>query len=238
MRLYIGTALAVLLVRQVYRRISVVVALPVALGAALPAFAAEPAHGPVAAHVSACFVPAQACVQDIVAAIKGARQEVRVQAYGFTSAPILGALAAAKARGADVQVILDNSNDRTQASTGPEDADRRRSRYSGATYMANAGVPVWIDDAPAIAHNKIIVIDRRLVIGGSYNYTASAERRNAENVTFIDSPEVAEWFLSNWTSRRDASRPFRAEPAEIGALGGASPLAATADCAPAAACSR
>src|SRR5438309_6038372 len=109
--------------------------------------------------------------------------------------------------------------------------------------MANAGVPVWIDDAPAIAHNKIIVIDRRIVIGGSYNYTASAERRNAENVTFIDSPDMAEWFLANWTSRRDASRPLRTEPAGSPAYSGTAPrasepLAATA-CAPeAAACAR
>lgn len=203
-----------------------------ALALAPPAFAADAAHGPAAARVSACFVPERTCVQDIVAAIEGARSEIRVQAYGFTSAPILSALAAAKARGVDVAVILDKSNDRTAAYAGPEDAEPRRSRYSGATYMANAGVPVWIDYAPAIAHNKIIVIDRHLVIGGSYNYTASAERRNAENVTFIESPEVAAWFLANWASRRDAARPFRPAPAETGALPGASPLASTAACAP------
>lgn len=175
-------------------------------------------HGPATARVSACFVPEEPCVDDIVSAIAGARQEIRVQAYGFTSPPILRALAAAKVRGVDVQVILDKSNDRAGQDTrfpahldNPDAALRLRSRYSGATYMANAGVPVWIDDATGIAHNKLIVIDRRLVIGGSYNYTLSAERRNAENVTFIDSAEVAEWFRANWLSGREASRPFRAE---------------------------
>jgi hypothetical protein len=29
--------------------------------------------------------------------------------------------------------------------------------------------------------------------------------RNAENVTFLDSPIVAGWFLANWQSRRDVS---------------------------------
>jgi phosphatidylserine/phosphatidylglycerophosphate/cardiolipin synthase-like enzyme len=104
----------------------------------------------------------------------------------------------------------------------------RPSRYSGATYMANAGVRVWIDDLPAIAHNKIMVIDRHLVIGGSYNYTIAAERRNAANVTFIDSPEVAQWFLANWAERRTAARPYRAAPAELCALPGGGPLAGTA----------
>ena len=173
-------------------------------------------HGPTAATVSACFVPAQVCVDSIVAAINAAGSSIRVQAYGFTSAPILSALTAAKGRGLDVQVILDKSNDRTSrkdaGGAGDEEAPRHgsRSRYTGATYMANAGVPVFIDYQPAIAHNKIIIIDQRLVVGGSYNYTASAEHRNAENVTFIDSPEVAGWYLQNWMSRKEVSRIFTA----------------------------
>ncbi|MBB3453148.1 phosphatidylserine/phosphatidylglycerophosphate/cardiolipin synthase-like enzyme [Rhizobium sp. BK313] len=61
---------------------------------------------------------------------------------------------------------------------------------------------------PSIAHNKVIVIDESLVIGGSYNYTAAAQRRNAENVTFIDGREVAREFLANWDSRLKASRAF------------------------------
>ena len=187
-----------------------------------PAFAADRTHnlpqlhGPTAATISACFVPAQICVDSIVAAIDTAGSSIRVQAYGFTSAPILSALSTAKKRGLDVQVILDKSNDRTSrnGTEGAEDEVARspgsRSRYTGATYMANAGVPVFIDYQPAIAHNKVIIIDQHLVIGGSYNYTSSAERRNAENVTFIDSPEVAGWYIQNWMSRKEVSRTFTA----------------------------
>lgn len=202
---------------------------PAGSASAGPADAGPGPHGPATARIYACFVPADSCVAPIVAAIAAARAEIRVQAYGFTSAPILGALAAAKARGADVQVILDKSNDRRASD---DNADSPRTRYSGATYMANTGIPVWIDHAPAIAHNKLIVIDGRLVIGGSYNYTIAAERRNAENVTFIDSPEVAAWFLANWASRRDASYPFRSEAAGTGAGRSAgAPLAGTPGCA-------
>jgi phosphatidylserine/phosphatidylglycerophosphate/cardiolipin synthase-like enzyme len=84
------------------------------------------------------------------------KSEIRLQAYGFTSSPILAALVFAKQRGVDVVVILDKSNDR--ASSG-----RRRSR-SGADVVARAGVPVFIDDRPAIAHNKVIIVDRRIVL--------------------------------------------------------------------------
>jgi phospholipase D len=49
------------------------------------------------------------------------------------------------------------------------------------------------------------------VIGGSFNYSAAADSRNAENVTFIDSPVVAGWFLANWQARRDVSEAWPAE---------------------------
>jgi phosphatidylserine/phosphatidylglycerophosphate/cardiolipin synthase-like enzyme len=62
---------------------------------------------------------------------------------------------------------------------------------SGATLVAHAEIPVWIDRPSGIAHNKVIVIDRRLVVGGSMNYTRSAASRNVENVTFTESPKVA-----------------------------------------------
>ena len=147
----------------------------------------------MAAQVSVCFVPGEPCASQIVDAIGAARGEVRVQAYGFSAAPIIAALVAARARGVDVAVILDRS-------------DERRLCDFGATLLA-AGVKVWIDHVPGIAHNKIIVIDRRIVIGGSYNYTLSAERRNAENVTIIESEAVAARFLANW-ARRQAAAEF------------------------------
>ncbi len=145
----------------------------------------------VPAEVSVCFVPGEACADQIVAAIAAARREVRVQAYGFSAAPILSALAAARARGVDVAVILDRS-------------DLRRLCERDSALLA-AGVPVWIDHVSGIAHNKVIVIDRRMVIGGSYNYTSSAERRNAENVTFIESEAIAARFLANWEARQTAA---------------------------------
>ena len=159
-------------------------------------------HGPVAAQVSVCFVPEQECDTPVVEAIERAHASIRVQAYGFTSPSILTALARAKARGVDVQAILDKSDDRPER-------EGERPRTGGARFTAQANIPTWIDSTVAIAHNKVIIIDGHLVIGGSYNYTVSAERRNAENVTFIDAPVVADFYLVNWEARKAASRPSR-----------------------------
>ncbi|MDL2409957.1 phospholipase D family protein [Rhizobium calliandrae] len=156
---------------------------------------AGPLHAgePAMAKISVCFTPAEQCETRIVNAIDQAKSSIRVQAYGFTSLPIIHALQRAAGRGVEVLAILDKTNER---------------KYSGATLLEAAGIPVWIDFEPAIAHNKVIVIDERFVIGGSYNYTAAAQKRNAENVTFTQSGEIAHQFLANWDSRLNVSRAF------------------------------
>jgi phosphatidylserine/phosphatidylglycerophosphate/cardiolipin synthase-like enzyme len=168
-----------------------------------------PPHGPVDAQVSVCFVPAQACDTAIADAIRDARDSIRVQAYGFTAPMILRELAAARARGVDVQAILDKSDDRRERPGA-------RPRMDGAAFAAAAGIPTWIDDTVTIAHNKIIIIDGRVVVGGSYNYTVSAERHNAENVTFIQSPVLAGLYLANWDARKSVSRPYESAGSETG----------------------
>ncbi len=154
-----------------------------------------PVHAsqPVEAKIFVCFTPGEQCEDKIIDAIDRARSSIRVQAYGFTSLPIIHALQRAAGRGVEVLAILDRTNER---------------KYSGATLLEAAGVPVWIDFEPAIAHNKVIVIDGHLTIGGSYNYTAAAQKRNAENVTFTESRDIARQFMANWDSRLKVSRAF------------------------------
>lgn len=181
--------------------------LGVCLSGSAPAASRDDAalpHGPMAAQVRVCFVPAQQCDAPIAAAIHAARQSIRVQAYGFTAPVILGALGDTKERGVDVQVILDKSNDPYNRRDRTDD----KPRLVGAQFTAAMGIPTWIDHRVAIAHNKVIIIDGRTVIGGSYNYTLSAEERNAENVTFIDSVDVAKLYLSNWEARKAVSRVY------------------------------
>ena len=139
----------------------------------------------------------------IVRAIDGAQSELLVQAYGFTSAPIIRAVVRAKDRGVNVMVILDKINE--------------QKRYTAATYLKNHGIAPMIDFQPAIAHNKVIVIDRRNVITGSFNFTTAAQKRNAENVLFVlDDLAIAEAYAANWQRRHDVARPysdFRQAPA-------------------------
>jgi phosphatidylserine/phosphatidylglycerophosphate/cardiolipin synthase-like enzyme len=141
-----------------------------------------------AQQVHACFAPehhgGQTCTDQVVSAIAGAHQLILVQAYGFTSAPIAKALTDAHKRGIDVRVILDKSN--------------LKEGYSSAAFLEHMGITPLIDSNHAIAHNKVMVIDAREVITGSFNFTKAAEEKNAENVVFIDDPATAAEFAQNW----------------------------------------
>ncbi|TXH35338.1 MAG: phospholipase D family protein [Rhodospirillaceae bacterium] len=148
-----------------------------------------------APSIATCFTPGQDCTAKIVSTIAVAKDQIRVQAYSFTSAPIAKALAAAHRRGVDVQVILDKS--------------QATARYTGATYLQNAGIPVSIDFKVAIAHNKVMVIDGRTVITGSFNFTAAAQEKNAENLLVIQDPGLARQYLANWESRAAVSKPYK-----------------------------
>src|SRR5947207_8489698 len=111
-------------------------------------------------NIQVYFSPKGGCTEAVVNALGGARSTVLVQAYSFTSAPIAKALVDAHRRGVKIQVILDKSN--------------QTDKYSAATFTQNYDIPTFIDDRPGIAHNKIITIDGRTVLTGSFNFTKQA----------------------------------------------------------------
>jgi len=146
----------------------------------------------IPADVNVCFTPGQQCDMRIIEAIDNAQHTIYVQAYQLTSWTIRNALVSAKQRGVKIEVILDKSQE--------------HGKYPAAIFFQNMGIPVWIDNKVAIAHNKVMIIDDSLVITGSYNYSRAAQYRNAENAVFIKSHEVADEYLRNFNSRLTYSK--------------------------------
>jgi phosphatidylserine/phosphatidylglycerophosphate/cardiolipin synthase-like enzyme len=143
------------------------------------------------ANVSVCFTPGGACTDKIVHNIDTAKVSVYMQAYIFTSKPIEAAVLRAKARGLDVQIILDSSN---FVGFVPE--------------LKAAHIPVYEDYRPAIAHNKVIIIDTCKVLTGSFNFTNAAQLRNAENSIEIIDCDVGRQYTDYFTSRKEVSRSW------------------------------
>jgi len=130
------------------------------------------------------FSPRGGAQDALVQRIDQARESICVLAYSFTSAPVATALIRAQRRGVQIQAILDRS--------------QRKARSSKGQALAAAGAGVYIDARHAIAHNKVMVIDGRTVVTGSFNFTKNAELKNAENLLILDSPELARLYREEW----------------------------------------
>lgn len=141
------------------------------------------------------FSPHGGCTAAIVREIQTAKESIKVQAYGFSSAPIAVALVSAKSRGVVVIIILDRSNN--------------SARYSQASVVSKAGIDTRIDSKHGIAHNKVIIIDSHVVITGSFNFSDNAEKNNAENLLIIRNKPMAEKYLNNFNDHSGHSEALK-----------------------------
>jgi phosphatidylserine/phosphatidylglycerophosphate/cardiolipin synthase-like enzyme len=146
------------------------------------------------ADIQVYFSPKGGCTEAVVSNLNTAKSNVLVQAYSFTSAPIAKALVDAEKRGVKVQIILDKS--------------QRTEKYNEADFFLHEGVPTWIDAKHAIAHNKIMIIDDKTVLTGSFNFTKAAENNNAENLLVIQDPVLAAKYTANWQAHLKHSEPY------------------------------
>ena len=170
-----------------------------ALGLALapPAFAA--AHG--VAQVEVLFTPGDDVEGFLARRIAAAHDSVYMQAYLFTDRRIARALLEALRRGVQVQVI----------------GDARRQADGGLPWLrtlAHAGARVYLDAAARASHNKIVILDgdrpEAAVVTGSYNFTRSAQTRNAENVVVISgNRRLTDRYVANFRARRAQAAPWR-----------------------------
>jgi phosphatidylserine/phosphatidylglycerophosphate/cardiolipin synthase-like enzyme len=83
-------------------------------------------------------------------------------------------------------------------------------KYTSAAFLANSRIPTFIDARHAIAHKKIMIIDRETVITGSFNFTKAAEEKNAGNLLIIKSKELAGIYIENWKKHLEHSERYEA----------------------------
>ena len=146
------------------------------------------------------FSPKGGCQAAIVRELMQARSEILVQAYSFTADPLTFALVEMKKQGVVVEIVLDKSNE--------------IDRYSDLHIFVEKGLDVKIDHEHAISHNKIIIIDKKVVITGSYNFTNQAENENAENLLIIKGhPELAATYRENFFLHREHAKPAQIKEA-------------------------
>ncbi len=129
------------------------------------------------------FTPPIGGAGGIIKQIDASKKSIKVMAYGFTSINLAEALVRAKKRGVDVALIQDEKSS--------------QNNREALQKLLDVGIEVRSDGKHAIQHNKVMVIDQDVVITGSYNFTNSAETRNAENIMIVKSEYATRRYLDN-----------------------------------------
>ncbi len=138
--------------------------------------------------------------------IQQARSSIRLYMY-FASLPpsrfgskvyhLLDALAEAKERGVDVQVVLDRNIDWTERDSS-DFWDPEWKNWKAYQYLRQRGVSTFFDSEAAFTHAKLLVFDQETVILGSTNWSESAITRNVEANALIRSPGFAKEILKDF----------------------------------------
>lgn len=131
------------------------------------------------------FPPNDSTSHRLVELIDASTESIVFMASNFTSNPLSDAMITAESRGVNVSGIMDAEN--AISDTGSD--------YQA---MLAAGIQVVLDKDPGNMHHKVLVFDKKIVAFGSYNFTASAEKYNDENLLIIHDPELAARFLAEY----------------------------------------
>ena len=132
------------------------------------------------------FSPQDQAGGRIVELLQGAQESVYFLAYSFTSNPIGSAIMERAQAGLRVAGVMD-------------DTQIKSNRGTEYDPFKQAGLDVVLDgNKDGLMHHKVIVIDQKIVITGSYNFSSSAENINDENIVIIFSPVVAAKYIEEF----------------------------------------
>jgi len=105
---------------------------------------------------------------------------------------LMNELAKAKLRDVEVKAILDYQ--RTGSSLAAGEAN-----FEAFNFLKDNGIEAYFDSVQAYTHTKAIVIDKRIVISGSHNWSDAALTRNNELSFLINSPKLASRILDEFS---------------------------------------
>ena len=112
---------------------------------------------PAFADTQVYFSPNGGCQNAIIVEIGKAQKTIDIAMYYLTSREIAQELVKAKERNIKVRIVLDQSQE-TQT-------------YSKSRYLIKRGFEVKYHVGAGIMHNKFAVIDGKVLITGSFNWT-------------------------------------------------------------------
>lgn len=129
----------------------------------------------------------------VAEALATAQKSIHFMAFSYTHNDINAVVTQKLAQGVTVSGVFDN----TQAG----------SKYSKYHDLKAAGADVRRDGNPRVMHHKVFIIDEKTVITGSFNFSASANESNDENLLIIEDEAIAQQYLQEFKKVYGEAKP-------------------------------
>lgn len=144
------------------------------------------------------FFPNPECESRLANYLSMAKTELLVCVFTITNNTLRDALSRAHSNGVKVRII---SDDECMKQIG-----------SDVQYLRDLGIPTETDTNPdAHMHNKFVVIDKEVLITGSFNWTVQAVNANQENLIILHDPEICANYINYFEGLWANFRPVEVE---------------------------
>lgn len=131
--------------------------------------------------------------------INGAHKSIEMMAYEFKAPDIVAALDKAAERGVKVSVVIDYHANRAN-----------KLALAAIPDAISHGIEIRVERHYHIQHDKVMIIDGRILETGSFNYTPTAEKANSENILVLRHiPQVIERFQQHFATRWKYGVPYQ-----------------------------
>jgi len=140
--------------------------------------------------VEALFTRTGSIAEAIETLVGAATASIEAALYGFSSQRLASALEEAQARGLRLRLIVDGNKYRETPGCQRLLAERKLSFR----------LAFGRDGAGSKMHHKFALLDRKLVITGSYNWTSASEDKNYDNLLILRSPDLVEAYRAEFAA--------------------------------------
>lgn len=123
------------------------------------------------------FAPEDNVMEKIIKVLNSATTSVHFMAYSFTDSDLAGKLMEKALNGVKIEGIFETSGANTA--------------YSQCNALRSDGLDIRLDGNPRTFHHKVIIIDSKIVILGSFNFTSNANEQNDENILIVYDERLA-----------------------------------------------
>lgn len=128
------------------------------------------------AVVEAYACPQDSCAERLHERLRGAQTSILFSLFTFTDKELASILLEKHEQGLLVTGIIESFQSR---------------EYNQYYALQAAGLPIFLEDTPSLQHNKVFIIDGKIVITGSYNPTNAADTINDENIIVFHDADLA-----------------------------------------------